>query len=247
MLAIYGLRWAAYSSSRHHSEFDFPAVIQFFATFLITEAILRYYSAPLPWTESSFHQLLPDTARQLAATIDITSLNTLLGHIQAILGGTERPSISNPLLLFVYLYILIEMAMLEGILFAVTVLGFIAIGIGSVLGPLFIPWLMVPRLGWLFWNWVQFMLQYSFHRVVASALIYIWTTVLVNFLDSSIHGDYSLAHFTIMLVPLTVLNVGMIFSVFKISSFVGDLFKGTAGTGAGFVGGLAGFIRGAFA
>jgi hypothetical protein len=116
-----------------------------------------------------------------------------------------------------------------------------------VLGPIFIPWLIVPRLSWLFWNWIQFMLQYSFYRVVASALTFVWTTVMVKFFESAVQGDYSLAHFLIMLVPLGMLNIGMIFSVFRVTSFVSDLFKGTAAAGGGLAGSVAGAIRGAFA
>jgi hypothetical protein len=247
MLVIYGLKWATHSASRHHPEFDFPGVIHFFSLFLIAEAMLRYYNVPLPWTDSSFHQIFPETARQLAATIDLTNLNTLLGDITAIVGGTERPSIANPLMFFVYVFIMLEMILIEGVLFGVTILGFIAIGIGSVLGPIFIPWLIVPRLSWLFWNWIQFMLQYSFYRVVASALTFVWTTVMVKFFESAVQGDYSLAHFLIMLVPLGMLNIGMIFSVFRVTSFVSDLFKGTAAAGGGLAGSVAGAIRGAFA
>jgi TrbL/VirB6 plasmid conjugal transfer protein len=247
MLIVYGLKWAAFSASRHHPEFDFPGLIHFFGLFLIAEAMLRYYNVPLPWGGSSFHQILPDTARQLSGIIDISSLNTVLGRMSAIITGTERPSVMNPLMLFVYACVMFDMALIEGILFAVTVLGFIAVGIGSLLGPLFIPWLIVPRLNWLFWNWIQFMLQYSFYRVVASALVYIWTNVIVGFLDSSVHGDYSLPHFLLLIVPFGMLNVALFFSVFKVTSFVSDLFKGTAAAGSGMASSLAGVIRGAFA
>ncbi|MGI8959580.1 MAG: hypothetical protein ACR2IV_07450 [Bryobacteraceae bacterium] len=144
ILVIYGLKWATTSASRHHPEFDFPGAIHFFGLFLIAEALLRYYNAPLPWTSSNFHQILPDTARQLAATIDLSSLNTLIAQINGIVTGTERPGITDPLMLLICGTILFDMILIEGILFAVTILGFVAIGIGSVLGPLFIPWLIVP-------------------------------------------------------------------------------------------------------
>jgi hypothetical protein len=121
------------------------------------------------------------------------------------------------------------------------------VGIGSLLGPLFIPFLVVPRLSWLFWNWLSFMLQYSFYQVVASALVFVWTNVLVNFIDRSVHGDYALAHFFILLVPLGMLNIGLIFSVFRITSFVSDLFKGTAAAGNNLAGSVAGVVKGAFA
>lgn len=246
MLVVCGLRLAGESASRHHGEFAFPALIQFFALFLIAEALMRYYMVPLPWTNVSVSRLLPDTARFFAGTLDLSGLDTLLGKIGGIVSGAEQPSFLNPVMIFVYFTILIDMIMIQGVLFAANILAFVFIGIGSLLGPLFIPWLVVPKLSWLFWNWVQFMLQYSFYRVVASALTYIWATVLVNFIDKSVHGDYTLAHFLILLVPLGILNVGLLFSVFKIGAVVSDLFKGAASAGSGFTGGLTGAIAGAF-
>lgn len=246
MLVVYGLKLAAESASRHHGEFPFPALIHFFALFLIAEALLRYYNAPLPWTSVSVSRILPDTARYFSGVIDLSVLNTLLGKINAIVTGTERPSLFNPLMIGVYWLILIDMIIIQGVLFAVNMIAFVFIGIGSLLGPIFIPWLVVPRLNWLFWNWVQFMLQYSFFRVVASALTYIWATVLVQFIDHSVHGDYSLAHFLILLVPLGILNIALAVTVFKVSSVVSDLFKGTASAGTGLSGRLAGMVRGAF-
>jgi type IV secretory pathway VirB6-like protein len=129
-------------------------------------------------------------------------------------------------------------------LFAANILAFVFIGLGSLLGPLFIPWLVVPKLSWLFWNWVQFMLQYSFYRVVASALTYVWATVFINFIDSSVHGNYTLAHFLVLLVPLGVLNIGLLFSVVKIGSVVSDLFKGAAAAGSNFASTVVGAVSG---
>jgi hypothetical protein len=246
MLVVCGLRLAGESASRHHGEFPFPALIQFFGLFLIAEALMRYYDAPLPWTNVSVSNILPDTARFFSGTLDLGILDTLLSKMSDIVSSVERPSLLNPLMLFVYALILVDMILIQGVLFAVNILAFVFIGIGSLLGPLFIPWLVVPKLSWLFWNWVQFMLQYSFYRVVASALTYIWATVLVTFIDSAVHGDYSLAHFLLLLVPLGVLNIGLLFSVFKIGSVVSDLFKGAASVGGGFGGAMAGAITGAF-
>jgi hypothetical protein len=83
--------------------------------------------------------------------------------------------------------------------------------------------------------------------VVASALVFVWTNVLVNFIDHSIHGDYTLAHFFILLVPLGMLNIGLIFSAFRITSFVDDSFTGAATAGSGFAGSVASAMKGAFA
>lgn len=246
MLVTYGFRWATHSASRHHPEFPYSEVIHFFGLFLVAETLLRYYNAPLPFTGSSFHQLLPDVAEQLAKNIDLASLNTMLERITAIVNGTERPSVFNPLELVMFVLLLLNMVIAEGLVFAAAILGFIGIGLGSLLGPLFIPWLVVPKVSWLFWNWFSFMLQYSFYQVVASALVFVWTNLIATFLDKAFHGDYSLAHAAVLLLPLGVLNFGMFFSMFRITSFVNDLFRGTASTGAGFAASLAGSVRGAF-
>jgi hypothetical protein len=246
MLVIYGLKWAAASASGHHGHFDVPGAIHFMALFLIAEAMMRYYDVPLPWTTSSVRTILPDTGRQFAAVIDLTSLNTFNDAISAALAGIEKPGL-DMLMVPIYLGTLGFMACMQGILFAVTILGFIAVGIGGLLGPLFIPWLMVPKLSWLFWNWVTFMLEYSFYRIIASAVIFIWSNVLVNFMGSAVNGDYSLAHFVVLLAPLAMLSIGMLYTVFRITSFVHDLFKGASSAGAGLGLGVAAAIRGAFA
>jgi hypothetical protein len=49
------------------------------------------------------------------------------------------------------------------------------------------------------------------------------------------------------LVPLGMLNIGLIFSVFRITSFVSDLFKGTAVAGSNLAGSVAIVVKGAFA
>ncbi|MGI9070442.1 MAG: type IV secretion system protein [Bryobacteraceae bacterium] len=248
MLVIYGLKWAAHSASRHHPEFEFPAVLHFFALFLVAEALLRYYNVPLPLpgASSNVHQLFPETGRQLAATIDISTLNTLLKSVQKLISGEERPAITDGVMIIAYYGILVDMILIEGVLFALNILAFVMVGIGSLLGPLFIPWLIVPRLSWLFWNWIQFMLQYSFFQVIAAALTNVWATVLVNFLSSAIHGDYTLAHLLTILLPLGLLNVGFAVCIFKAGSIVSDLFKGAAAAGASLGGSVAGALRGAF-
>lgn len=186
-------------------------------------------------------------AQNLAGHISLGSLTIVIGKIAAIIQGIEKPTLWDPLAVFVYVGILIDMGIIQAVLFAITILGFIAMGIGGLVGPVFIPWLIVPRLNWLFWNWFAFLLQYSFYSVVANALVFIWTNVLISFIDQVIHGDYTIAHLLLLLPAIVVLNVGMIYSVFKVTSFVSDLFKGAAGAGAGFSSALGSAVKGAFA
>lgn len=44
-----------------------------------------------------------------------------------------------------------------------------ALSIAILLGPVFIPWIMVPPLSWLFWGWLKGVLLYSLYAVIAPA------------------------------------------------------------------------------
>ncbi len=96
MLVVCGLRLAGESASRHHGEFGFPALIQFFALFLIAEALMRYYTAPLPWTNVSVSSILPDTARFFAGTLDLSALDTLLAQGQRDHVGNRNAVLLEP-------------------------------------------------------------------------------------------------------------------------------------------------------
>jgi hypothetical protein len=247
MLVIFGLKAAASVLSHRHAQFDLPGAIHFLALFIIAETMLRFYNAPLPWGGSSISSILPDTARQYAAWIDLTALDTLSSRITTILTGAQQPGALEVFMVPVYYATVGFLVVVQGLLFAMTVLGFVALGIGTVCGPLFIPWLLVPRMAWLFWNWISFMLQYSFYKVIASALTFIWANVIVTFIDKAIAGNYTLGHFLLLFPAMALLLVAMLFSIFKVTSFVSDLFKGTAAAGDGISGAFGTAVRGTFA
>ena len=51
----------------------------------------------------------------------------------------------DPMKVATYFFVLIDMALVEATLFVVNILAFIAIGLGQLIGPLFIPWHIVRR------------------------------------------------------------------------------------------------------
>jgi hypothetical protein len=125
------------------------------------------------------------------------------------------------------------MGIVQAVLFFVTSFGFVAIGLGSLVGPLFIPFYiyMWPTQAGKFYRWLDFMIVYSFYQVVA-AFVYVWTNVIVYFFDHAIHGDYGLAHLLILIVPFLALSVTFVISMFKVPAIAAELFGGMGSTGA---------------
>ncbi len=67
----------------------------FIGKFLAVLGMLHYYSNPLPGVAFSFHQIFSETARHMAALIDLSILEQLVQRIQAITSGLEKPGFTD--------------------------------------------------------------------------------------------------------------------------------------------------------
>ena len=204
----------------------------FIGKFLAVLGMLHYYATPLPGVGFSFHEIFTTAAHDLAGLINLASLDQFTAQVQAISANLQKPGVADILGLVVYLSTLLQMAIVQAALFFVTSFGFVALGIGSLLGPIFISLYMWPTQSGKFYRWLDFMIVYSFYQVVAVAFVYIWTNVIVVFFNHALHGDYGLAHLLVLAVPFLTLNITFIISMFKVPSITAELFGGAGSAGA---------------
>lgn len=101
--------------------------------------------------------------------------------------------------------------------------GRVAAGACVVLGPLFIPWLFVPKMDFLFWGWLRSYLQFSFYTAIG------WTFLaLSSFMLDGLWGtvppglDAQVAWF---FYSATVLLVAVL-AMFKVHSLTHSIFHG---------------------
>jgi hypothetical protein len=201
--------------------------------YLIAYNLLRYYNDPLPLLGYNFHQLFTEEAKWMAAQIDIAVLNRFLQQIQTIWGGMEKPDIWDLPSTVMYVWIGLDMAAIEAGLFIITSFSFWALGIGIILGPFFIVAYLFRATSHFFWAWVNYMIKYALYRVIASALVAVFSNVILNFLTNTVHGDYSLGHWSALALSWTVLIAAGLFACLKVSQLVNDLTTGGAYAGSG--------------
>ena len=79
---------------------------------------------------------------------------------------------------------LIVIGLAQFALLFVVSFGMIASAVCALLGPLFVPFFIVPTLEWLFWNWLKAFVQYSFMPVVANAFIFVFERFLSRYLQT---------------------------------------------------------------
>ena len=59
--------------------------------------------------------------------------------------------------------------------------GDVAFAVCVVLGPIFVPFFIVPKLDWLFWGWLRAYMQFAFYKLVATIVVMrSWSTEMVR-------------------------------------------------------------------
>ena len=97
-----------------------------------------------------------------------------------------------------------------------------------MLGPMFIPFFIVPKMEWLFWGWLKSLMQYAFYPVVANAYIFVFGQMLIHFVDGAPPG-YTGAKVALLFFPLLLMLIAFTYGIVMIPSLVSSLFSGRSG------------------
>ena len=85
----------------------------------------------------------------------------------------DSPGITDILGTIIYVVVIILLAAAQAIAIVVIAFGFIATAVCVLVGPIFIPFFIVPKMEWLFWGWFRCFIQYAFYQVIAAAVVYV--------------------------------------------------------------------------
>jgi len=226
------IRLAFQHVSHHHLHVNPWPILGFLFMVAGIDTMLRYYAVPLPGIGVSFSRLPSEITRQMSGFIDVTTYNLLLAKVRDILAKMQQPAGWFAFMdLFVYFLVFINMAFLEAILFLVTIFGFVFYGLTALVGPIFISFLLFPMWRHYFHAWLSTLLRFAFYRVAASALVFIWASAWLKFLNDVAGTDYTLAHLFTMIVPMILLNLAMFLTALRLPAWVDNVFSGSASAG----------------
>jgi hypothetical protein len=143
----------------------------------------------------------------------------------------ERPSLLRGVYIVHYFLILVAIILAQMAVFAVIAFGYVAMAVIVLVGPIFIPFFIVPHMEWMFWGWLRAFLQYSFYQVVANAFVFVFGQLLIHFLDLY-PPPFDSATIAILFVQLVFLLLSFVYGVLKIPSLVNSIFAGRSGEAA---------------
>jgi type IV secretory pathway VirB6-like protein len=206
-----------------------------FASLLITIAfgfgMITYYSQPLPGLGVSFYHLIIDEGLNLSNQLNHSIVQDIWDRLTGLYWGMETPVLTltlNILELVRYAVTVLFLVMAQAAIFGVIAFGYIAAAIAVLLGPVFIPFFIVPGLEWIFWGWFKSLIQYAFYPVVANAYLYVFGNLLIHFVDSH-PAPWDAVNLAACFFPLVMLLMAFVYGILQIPSLVNSLFAGRSG------------------
>jgi hypothetical protein len=216
--------------------------------------VRNYYSSPLPFSDYSVCGLVYNQSTYLVDKIGYDGTTALAGRVKLLTSPTAMPSPSsfNVYGSIVYVTTNIVLTLVQFVAWFITAWGDIALIVCFVVGPLFVPFFIVPKMDFLFWGWLKATLQYAFYKVVAAVVTLIIGHLFVLFTSTPaaeaasggvpLDATRMLAHWPV-LFGMCVL---CIFGLMMIPKLTSDLFSGAASTGLGGLAAAVGATRAGF-
>lgn len=228
LIVWFGVK-SALSAGQHYGGFHFAKFADLILIIAFGLGMLTYYSTPIPGVGLSFSDLITQEALNLSGQIESDQTqqiaNTVVNAEQQL--GTP-PGAFDILEDLTFLIIALLLAAIQAVTFAVIAYGYVAAAVCVLIGPIFIPWFIVPKLDWLFWGWFKAFIGFSFYQVIAAAFIFVFSKVLTSMFQ--VIGNISISNALAILPALFITLFICIFGLIKIPELTGAILSGRAGT-----------------
>ncbi len=216
---------------------------------LIVWIMLTLYTRSSPLLGGySFSEAIPRSAFGMADLVGTTTQQQMIAKLDQIISGLSNMSSFSLLHVrdfMTYLIITLLVALLELAMFIVIGFGYLALGAVLVIGPVLIPFMIVPKLDFLFWSWLKALIKYSFYPVIGNIVLLGICQLMLSILNTTLPTAGQIV-ITITQIPILIIVFAAgLYAIFKIPSLVGDIFSGAANAGSGVQAAITGAVMGA--
>jgi hypothetical protein len=224
-LAWQGIRMMLSHEGLGDHMFSFAKLLLFIA---FGYAFIAFYESPIPGIGVSFSNLITDQTAYFTSVLEARAYDNIYRHFDELSEHFLQPDPWSILANLIYWTVLLLITLAKALSLAVIAFGLIASAVCGLLGPIFVPFFIVPQLDWLFWGWLRSFVQYSFIPVVAVAFlmvfeqfVYRYLTTLPPTITSAEYGVYGLQAAAV----IGTFCIGIV----KVPSLTSSIFTGSGG------------------
>jgi len=234
----------ALASAQGGSGFNLAKFIEFVVLASFAYTFIEFYDTSIPGVGYSFKDFIGVGATSVANMIgqdSVNQMNQAITDMQNQLGADILKAIMSTYYAVVLVIVQILLGIFSATIAAIIAYGSVAAAVAGILGPIFIPFLLVEKLNFLFWGWLRAFIGFSFYKVVAAAVLTVLGHLYTLFYTSIIPLDPATL---ITKLPLLFLLILVnIFILFKIPAITNAIFSGHTGGGGGAAGLIALALR----
>lgn len=205
--------------------FDFAKLLLFVS---FGYALIAFYESPLPGIGVSFSNLITDQAGYFQAVLQARAFDNVYRHLDELSAHFMQPDPWSILANLIYWTVLFFVAFAKAVSLAVISFGLIASAVCALLGPIFVPFFIVPKLDWLFWGWLRSFIQYSFIPVVAIAFLMIFEQFIFRYV-STLPPMITQADYGIYAVQAFAVVATFCMGILQVPSLTQSIFTGSSG------------------
>ena len=243
MMVWFGVQ-EALSSAQGGPGFNISRFVEFVVIASFAYTFIEFYDNAIPGVGYSFRDFITVGASSVANMIGQDSANQMnqaIADMQSQLGSGILKAVMNTYYAIVMVLVQILLGFFSATIAAIVAYGAVAAAVAGVLGPLFIPFLLVEKLSFLFWGWLRAFIGFSFYKVVAAAVLSILGHLYQLYYFNLIPLDpITLVTKLPMLMLLILVNI---YILFKVPAITASIFSGHTGGHDGGVGLFALAIR----
>jgi len=228
LVAWYGIKSALSAASGKHP-FHFDNFASLLLTISFGFAMVNYYNTPIPGLGVSFHNLVTNEAQFLSGQIDQAQLQTVVARVADFESRMDSPTWGDILGTAIYVIVTILLAAAQAVAIVVIAYGFIATAVCVLVGPVFVPFFIVPKMEWLFWGWFRCFIQYAFYQVIAAAVVFLIGNLILGVLQLPPAGTLSTVQLIAWFPVLFITFLASIYALLKVPALTNHIFSGTAG------------------
>lgn len=227
--------------SSHHfmPQATFVACVAIMFRICIADIMLSYYAVPMWAGGWNFHQIFPEIAAAMSNSVTSDSFTTVLATFNNVMHYLPTPGMFTvlPALIAVILIITIVVAQIAMVI--ITCSSYAIQGVLVLVGPIMIPFYVLPNHDKRFWKWMDNLLVYSMYQFVGSCFINVFMGAYVNFFTNL--PGFSVAQWLISLPMLILITIVFAFVMFKVPDITHMIFGGM-GDVSGFASALQGLV-----
>jgi hypothetical protein len=227
MIVWFGIK-SAFGASEVVGGFHFGKFAELLLLIAFGYAMVNYYTAPIPGFSRSFPQLVTDESAYLTNLIGTTALQNAEATLTNYWKNIPQPGVTDVMAEIEYLVVVVIVDIWKFVAIAVNLFGPAAMAVAVLVGPIFIPFFIVPKLEWLFWGWLKFFIAYAFYGVIAAAVTYVLCNLIVVLLTEPPFYPYP-SDLGTLIGGLIVVLLGGVYIMLKVPAMTNHLFSGTSG------------------